>query len=77
MQNFKIISEITDREEIAKGSSVKVRSKLIRQFGRANWRKMKGTAIIEVEGQIKKAELHWYEAHGKGKKLVKIKMYLR
>jgi hypothetical protein len=27
-------------------------------------------------GKIKRVELHWYEAHGIGKKKIKIKRYL-
>jgi len=29
-----------------------------------------------VDGTIRKAEVHWYEAHGVGKKKLKIKCWL-
>jgi hypothetical protein len=38
---------------------------------------MKGTARIRLRnGRIRLAELHWYEAHGIGKKELKRKTYL-
>jgi hypothetical protein len=40
-------------------------------------RKLKGTALIRLSnGRIHRAELHWYEAHGIGKKEFKRKRYL-
>ena len=38
---------------------------------------MKGTARIRLRnGRIRFAEIHWYEAHGIGKKEFKRKQYL-
>jgi hypothetical protein len=38
---------------------------------------MKGVAKIRLKsGRIRNAELHWYEAHGIGKKKIKIKRFL-
>jgi hypothetical protein len=38
---------------------------------------MKGVARIRLtDGRIRLAELHWYEAHGIGKKELKRKRYL-
>jgi hypothetical protein len=38
---------------------------------------MKGVALIRLRsGHVRKAELHWYEAHGIGKKEFKRKRYL-
>ena len=46
-------------------------------YGLGNWKKMKGVAHIRLSsGKIKLAELHWYEAHGIGKKEIKRKRYL-
>jgi hypothetical protein len=43
----------------------------------ASWRKLKGIALIRLEnGETRRAELHWYEAHGIGKKEFKIKFPL-
>ncbi len=38
---------------------------------------MKGTATVRLpNGALRRVELHWYEAHGVGKKDLKIKRYL-
>jgi hypothetical protein len=38
---------------------------------------MKGVARVRLEnGRMRLAEIHWYEAHGFGKKDVKRKCYL-
>ena len=61
--NFEIISDITDIEVIAVGRSVRERERLNRDYGRGRWRKLKGTATIRlVNGAVRLAELHWYEA---------------
>ncbi|HXV84018.1 MAG TPA: hypothetical protein VEG60_29550 [Candidatus Binatia bacterium] len=77
MKYFEIVSEITDIEPISAGSSVRERARLHKQYGPGRWRKLKGTAMIRLRnGRIRKAELHWYEAHGIGKKEFKRKRYL-
>jgi hypothetical protein len=44
---------------------------------RGRWRKVKGIAKVRLQsGRIHKAELHWYEAHGIGKRKMKIKKFL-
>jgi hypothetical protein len=74
---FEILGELADVEVIAKGSSVHERKRLRRAYGAGAWRKLKGTARIKLrDGTIQKAELHWYEAHGIGKKEFKIKRFL-
>ena len=41
------------------------------------WRKLKGIATVSLpNGALRKVELHWYEAHGIGRKDLKIKRYL-
>jgi hypothetical protein len=38
---------------------------------------MKGEALVRLpNGELRRAELHWYEAHGVGKPNMKIKKYL-
>jgi len=77
MKPFEIISEITDIEPIALGPSVRDRARLRNQYGPGRWRKLKGVAMIRLRsGRIRKAELHWYEAHGIGKQEIKRKYYL-
>ena len=76
--NFDIIDEITDIKTIAKGSGIRELNRLRKLYGLGNWKKMKGIAQIRLSsGKVKLAELHWYEAHGIGKKEIKRKRYLR
>jgi len=45
--------------------------------GTGRWRKLKGIATVRLpNGALRKVELHWYEAHGIGRKDLKIKRYL-
>jgi hypothetical protein len=74
---FEIISSIKGREVIAKGASVRIRKYLRKAYGPGRWRKMKGAATIRLpNGAERNVELHWYEAHGIGKRDIKIKQYL-
>jgi hypothetical protein len=74
---FEIIGEITEIEVIATSSSIRDLARLRKQYGRGRWRKLKGIAYIRlVSGRVRLAELHWYEAHGIGKKEIKRKRYL-
>lgn len=75
---FKIISEIRDVETIASGQGVYIRRHLERTYGRGRWRKMKGIATVELaDGTIDEVEIHWYEAHGIGRKDFKIKRIIK
>jgi len=75
--NFEIISEITDIETIAVGTKIREVARLRRKYGPGRWRKLKGIAQVRLRsGRIRLAELHWYEAHGIGRKLMKRKRYL-
>ena len=75
--NFDIIDEIKEVETIAQGSGIRDLTRLKKYYGLGNWKKMKGIAHIRLSsGKIKLAELHWYEAHGIGKKEIKRKRYL-
>jgi len=52
-------------------------SRLRKAYGRGRWRKLKGIATVCLpNGTLRKVELHWYEAHGIGKRDLKIKLYL-
>ena len=74
---FGIVGEIARIETIAVGSRIRELSRLQRLYGRGRWRKVKGIAVIRLRtGRIRKAELHWYEAHGIGRKEVKRKRYV-
>jgi hypothetical protein len=73
--DFEIVSEITDIETIAAGTGVRDRVRLRKRYGRGRWRKLKGVAKIRLlSGRIRLAEVHWYEAHGIGKREFKLKL---
>ena len=75
--NFEIVSEIIEIEVIARGTGIHELRRLRKFYGFGNWRKLKGIARIRLSsGSVKLAELHWYEAHGIGKKEIKRKRYL-
>jgi hypothetical protein len=74
---FEIVGEITQIEKIAVGSRIRDLPRLRRFYGRGRWRKLKGIALVRLRtGRIRKAELHWYEAHGIGRKEIKRKRYV-
>ncbi len=75
--HFQLVGEITDIETIAVGSGVRIRAILQRQYGRGRWRKLKGVATVRLDnGMIRLAEVHWFEAHGIGRRKMRIKRYL-
>lgn len=75
--HFEIIGEIGHIETIAVGGRIQDIMRLRKQYGPARWRKLKGVAQIRLQsGRVCNAELHWYEAHGFGRKKMKIKRLL-
>lgn len=77
MKSFEIVAEIYDVEIIAVGSAIREIARLRKQYGPGRWRKLRGIAMIRLaNGQIRRAELHWYEAHGIGRMEFKRKRYL-
>ena len=71
---FEIIGEIRATETIASAHGIHILRRLVRLYGRGNWRKLKGLATVRLEdGTIAEAEVHWFEAHGIGKRRMKIK----
>jgi hypothetical protein len=74
---FDILGDITVLETIATGRGIRDLRRLQRSYGKGRWRKMKGTARIRLRsGDVRVAEIHWYEAHGIGKREFKRKGYL-
>ena len=72
--HFEILGEITGVETIATGSGIREIARLRKRYGRGRWRKRKGIADVRLEdGEIVRAEVHWYEATGIGKREFKIK----
>jgi hypothetical protein len=75
--HFAILGDIADVETIATGFGIMEIARLRKLYGRGRWRKRKGTAEIRLSsGDIVRAELHWYEATGIGKREFKIKRLL-
>jgi len=73
--DFEFVSEIGKIEVIAVGPGVRDRTRLQKRYGKGRWRKLKGIADVRlVSGRIRLAEIHWYEAHGIGKREFKIKL---
>jgi hypothetical protein len=75
---FEILGDIWDTETIAEGRGVYIRRHLDRIYGKGRWRKRKGFARVRFsDGSISIAEIHWFEAHGIGRKDFKIKREIR
>ncbi|MFZ1804933.1 MAG: hypothetical protein WAU05_13480 [Nitrospira sp.] len=75
--HFEIIGEIEDIETIAVGGRIREIMRLRRSFGPGRWRKLKGIARVRLaNGIIRRAEVHWYDAHGIGRNKMKIKRLL-
>jgi hypothetical protein len=73
----RIIGAVTVVENIAVGGKIRDVARLRRLYGRGRWRKVKGEAVVELtNGEVHTAELHWYQAHGIGKKELKVKRLL-
>lgn len=74
---FEIIGEITDIEIIAVGDAIRDLARLEKRYGAGRWRKLKGIAMVRLaNGKVRRAEIHWYEARGIGKRRFKIKRFL-
>jgi len=75
--DFAVLGDITQIETFAVGRRIREYRRLVKVHGRARWRKRKGTARVRLaDGTVRRAELHWYEATGVGRKEFKIKRYL-
>ncbi len=71
---FEVVGEITQTVLIAQGRRIKDLARLRRSYGAGTWKKMKGLATVRLaDDTIWKAEVHWYEAHGIGRKELKLK----
>ena len=71
---IEILDEITSIEMIAADNSIREIARLRKFYGPGRWRKLKGVATIQLtDGTTCRAELHWYEAQGIGRKEIKIK----
>ena len=74
---FEIRGKVIDVETFAVGRAIRELPRLRKLYGKGRWRKPKGIADVELpNGTIRKAELHWYEASGIGRKEFKIKRFV-
>jgi hypothetical protein len=72
-----IVGELTEIEVVAVGNSIRELSRLRKVYGQGRWRKLKGRAVVRLPDNVLcEAEVHWYEAHGIGKRDIKIKRIL-
>ena len=75
--HFEIVTPITEIETMASGSSIRISALLRKQYDAGHWRKLKGIATVRLDdGTLRSAELHWFEAHGIGKRKMRIKRFL-
>lgn len=71
---IEILGAIENIETIAAGHAISDIPRLRRRYGRGRWRKRKGIARVRLpDGHTQRAEVHWYEATGIGRKEMKIK----
>lgn len=77
MMYFEIVGEISEIEVMAAGRGIRRLRFLRRRYGGQHWRKSKGIATVRLAtGSLRRAEVHWYEAHRVGRKGWKIKRFL-
>ena len=75
--HFEVVNDVSEIQTIAAGPAVRIRALLRKRYGGRRWRKLKGIATVRLsDGTIRVAEVHWFEAHGIGKKKMRIKRFL-
>ncbi|HMO51503.1 MAG TPA: hypothetical protein PKE26_00590 [Kiritimatiellia bacterium] len=76
--HIEIVGKICNVEVIAVGGRIRDIMRIQKRYGPGRWRKLKGEGTIRMpNGSLRRAELHWYEAHGIGRKNMKIKRLIR
>ena len=74
---FEVLGQISNVETIAAGRGIRTLTEIRERYGPGRWRKLKGVATVRLaSSRIRRAEVHWYEAHGVGQKGFKIKRFL-
>lgn len=74
---FEIVGALREVDTIASGHGIRELKRLRKAYGEGRWRKRKAVATLRLQdGSLRKAEVHWYEAHGIGRKELKIKCFL-
>ena len=75
--DFEVVGQLRNIETIATGRAIRELRRLRRRYGRGRWRKRKAIATVRLQDEtVHKAEVHWYEAHGIGRREMKIKFPL-
>ncbi len=75
--HIEIIGAIDNIETSAVGHALRDIERWRKQYGPGRWRKLKGIALVRLaDGRMRRAEVHWYEAHGKGRRKLKVKYFL-
>jgi hypothetical protein len=75
--DFEIVGAVRNVETIVTGRAIRQLRRLRRRYGKGRWQKRKGVARVRLQdGSIHMAEVHWYEAHGVGRREMKIKFPL-
>jgi hypothetical protein len=75
--DFEVLGPVENVELIAAGHGIRELARLHKAYGGARWRKLKGVALVRLPDEtVRRAEIHWYEAHGVGKRETKLKRYL-
>jgi hypothetical protein len=75
--DFEIVGPLRDIETIATARAIRHLARLRRRYGKGRWRKRKAIATVRLQdGTVHSAEVHWYEAHGIGRRELKIKFPL-
>jgi hypothetical protein len=75
--DFELVGPIRHTLPIAAGHAIRGLARLRKRYG-GRRRKLKGVArgVRLIDGTIHITEIHWYEAHGIGRKELKIKFPL-
>lgn len=75
--HFEIVGDPVGIETIATGRRIRILRILQKRHGKGRWRKLKGLALVKLsDGTVRRAEVHWFEAHGIGKRMMRIKRFL-
>ena len=75
--DFEIQGDVSAVEVISVGSAIRDLARIEKVYGHGRWRKLKGTAWVRLpDGTLSRAEVHWYEAHGVGRRELKVKRLL-
>lgn len=74
---FELIGRIEKIEAVAVGRRIRDVARLRKKYGKGRGRKLKGIGRVQLADTTEhNAELHWYEAHGIGRREMKVKQLL-